>query len=151
MRALFSYLVPTADGRIVMGGSDFSYYPNDELSSGNDKFFTRRVTEDLFAFFPSLEGLRIEHAWGGTTTYTIDRTPSVGVMGDYRNIYYGIGLSEGVPTTQTFGRIIADLMAGESNDFTNHYVTNHKIPYIGPTILRSAFAPGAKWLMTKLK
>jgi len=150
MRALFSYLVPTADGRIVMGGSDFSYYPNDELSSGNDKFYTRRVTKDLFAFFPSLEGLKIEHAWGGTTTYTMDRTPSVGVMGDYRNIYYGIGLSEGVPTTQTFGRIIADLMAGESNHFTSHYVTNHKIPYIGPTLLRSIFAPGAKWLMTKL-
>ena len=151
LRALFSYLVPSADGRIVMGGSDFSYYPNDGLSSGNDKFFTRRVTEDLFAFFPSLEGLRIEHAWGGTTTYTMDRTPSVGAIGDNRNIYYGIGLSEGVPTTQTFGRIIADLMAGESNAFTNHYVTNHKIPYIGPTIFRSVFAPGAKWLMTQLK
>ena len=86
-------LVPTADGRIVMGGSDFSYYPNDELSSGNDKFYTRKVIKDLFAFFPSLAGLKIEHAWGGTTTYTMDRTPSVGVMGDYRNIYYGIGLS----------------------------------------------------------
>jgi glycine/D-amino acid oxidase-like deaminating enzyme len=151
MRALFSYLVPTVDGRIVMGGSDFSYYPNDELSSGNDKYYTRKVIKDLFAFFPSLEGLKIEHAWGGTTTYTMDRTPSVGVMGDYRNIYYGIGLSEGVPTTQTFGRIIADLMAGESNDYTSHYVTNHKIPYIGPTILRSMFAPSAKWLMTALK
>ena len=151
MRALFSYLVPTADGRIVMGGSDFSYYPNDDLCSGNDKFYTRKVIKDLFTFFPSLEGLKVEHAWGGTTTYTMDRTPSVGVMGDHQNIYYGVGLSEGVPTTQTFGRIIADLMAGESNDFTDHYVTNHKMPYIGPTILRSVFAPGAKWLMTKLK
>jgi glycine/D-amino acid oxidase-like deaminating enzyme len=147
-RVLFSYLVPTTDGRIVIGGSDFSYYPHDALCSGNDKIFTRRVTKDLFAFFPPLEGLRIEHAWGGTTTYTMDRTPSVGVMGDYDNIYYGVGLSEGVPTTQTFGRIIADLMAGETNDFTSHYVTNHKIPFIGPTSLRSIFAPGAKWLMT---
>jgi len=75
----------------------------------------------------------------------------VGVMGDHCNIYYGVGLSEGVPTTQTFGRIIADLMAGESNDFTDHYVTNHKIPYIGPTPLRSMFAPAAKWLMTKAR
>ncbi|MFC2028595.1 NAD(P)/FAD-dependent oxidoreductase [Chloroflexota bacterium] len=151
MRSLFSYLVPTVDGRIVMGGSDFSYYPNDAISSGNDKFFTKRVINDLFSFFPSLEGLRIEHAWGGTTTFTIDRTPSVGVMGNHQNIYYGIGLSEGVPTTQTFGRIIADLMAGESNDFTKHYVTNHKIPFIGPTSLRSMFAPAAKRLMTALK
>lgn len=151
MRALFSYLIPTADGRIVMGGSGFSYYPNDALCSGNDKYYTRQVEKDLFSFFPPLEGLRIEHAWGGTTTFTMDRIPSVGVMGDHQNIYYGVGLSEGVPTTQTFGRIIADLIAGESNDFTSHYVTNHKIPYIGPTSLRSAFAPSAKWLITKIK
>jgi glycine/D-amino acid oxidase-like deaminating enzyme len=151
MRALFSYLIPTADGRIVIGGSDFSYYSNDALCSGNDQYFTRQVTKDLFAFFPALEGLRIDHAWGGSTTYTMDRIPSVGVMGAHQNIYYGVGLSEGVPTTQTFGRIIGDLMAGEKNDFTSHYVTNHKIPYIGPTSVRSAFASSAKWLMTKLK
>jgi gamma-glutamylputrescine oxidase len=151
MRALFSYLIPTSDGRIVMGGSGFSYYSNDALCFGNDKIFTRQLEKDLFSFFPPLEGLRIEHAWGGTTTFTIDRLPSVGVIGDHQNIYYGVGLSEGVPTTQTFGRIIGDLIAGESNDFTNHYVTNHKIPYIGPTSLRSLFAPSAKWLMTKIK
>lgn len=151
MRVLFSYLVPTVDGRIVMGGSDFSYYKDDALCSGNDKYFTGLITKDLFAFFPTLEGLGIEHAWGGTTTYTLDRTPSVGVMGDYENIYYGVGLSEGVPTTQTFGRIIADLMAGESNDFTRHYVTNHKIPFAGTTRLRGTFAPAAKWLMTKMR
>jgi glycine/D-amino acid oxidase-like deaminating enzyme len=150
MRDIFSYLIPTADGRIVMGGSDVMYYDNDALCSGNDKTVTRRVMKDLFAVFPQLEGLQIEHAWGGTTTHTLDRTPSVGVMGDYQNIYYGVGLSEGVPTTQTFGRIIADLMAGESNDFTDHYVVNHKIPYAGPTLLRGFFGRGIKWMMSNL-
>ncbi len=135
MRTKFSYLIPSADGRIVMGGSDYTYYPNDAISSGNDKFVTHKIKHDLFSFFPSLEGLEIEHAWGGTTTYTLDHTPSVGVMGEYQNIYYGVGLSEGVPTTQTFGRIIADLMAGEDNDFTNHYFVNHNIPYAGSTSL----------------
>ncbi|MCP4708808.1 MAG: FAD-binding oxidoreductase, partial [Planctomycetes bacterium] len=137
--------IPTADGRIVMGGSDFTYYDHDALSSGNDKSITRRVKEDLFAFFPQLGGLRIEHAWGGTTAYTLAHTPSVGVMGDHQNIYYGVGLSEGVPTTQTFGRIIADLMAGESNEFTGHYVVNSKLSYAGPTNLRGIFAKIAKW------
>jgi gamma-glutamylputrescine oxidase len=146
MRTLFSYLVPTVDGRIVMGGSDFSYYAHDALCSGNDKFFTHRITQDLFAFFPQLNGLKIEHAWGGTTTHTMDRTPSVGVIGDYKNIYYGVGLGEGVPTTQTFGRIIADLMVGDSNIFTHHYVTNHKLPFAGTTVLRELFAPTTKWL-----
>jgi glycine/D-amino acid oxidase-like deaminating enzyme len=149
MRNMFSYLVLTSERRIVMGGSGAAYYANDALSSGNDKTMTERIKKDLFAFFPSLEGLRIEHAWGGTTTYTLDQTPSVGIMGDHRNIYYGVGLSEGVPTTQTFGRIIADLMVGESNIFTEHYVVNRQIPYAGPVALRSLFGRGAKWMWEK--
>jgi glycine/D-amino acid oxidase-like deaminating enzyme len=150
MRPKFSYLVPTADGRIVMGGSDVAYYDNDAISSGNDKSITAKITRDLFAFFPSLKGLHIEHAWGGTTTYTLDRTPSVGVMGDHQNIFYGVGLSEGVPTTQTFGRIIADLLAGESNEFTSHYVVNRNIPYAGPSSLRGIFVRGGMWMMEKI-
>ena len=146
MRTMFSYLVLTADRRIVIGGSGAAYYDNDKLCSGNDKTFTQKILKDLFSFFPQLDGLKIEHAWGGTTTYTLSETPSVGGMGDHQNIYYGVGLSEGVPTTQTFGRIIADLIAGESNDFTNHYVVNHQVPYAGPTKLRGIFAKGARWM-----
>ncbi len=149
LRSLFSYSVPTADGRIVMGGSDFTYYDNDALSSGNDKTVTRRIEENLFAFFPQLNGLRIEHAWGGTTAYTLGRVPSIGVMGDHQNIYYGVGFDEGVPSTQTAGRIIADLLAGESNEFTSHFTVNRKIPYAGPTTLRGIFAKGVKWLMER--
>ena len=140
----------TVDDRIVMGGSDVAYYDNDALCSGNDKSYTERVTKDLFSFFPQLEGLGIEHAWGGTTTFTWSETPSVGALGEHRNIYYGIGLSEGVPTTQTFGRIIADLMAGESNEFTNHYAVNHHIPYAGPRGLRRAIGGAVKWVWQKL-
>jgi hypothetical protein len=70
-------------------------------------------------------------------------------MGDHQNIYYGVGLSEGVPTTQTFGRIIADLMAGESNEFTNHPVVNQPISYAGPTVLRGKFGRVTKWIWEK--
>lgn len=149
MRTMFSYLVPTADGRIVMGGSDVMYYDGDALCSGNDKMVTRQIEKDLFMFFPQLKGLQIEHAWGGTTAYTMNGLPSAGVMGDHQNIYYGVGLGEGVPSTQTAGRIIADLMAGESNEFTAHYMANNKLPYAGPRSLRGFFARGAKWWWKK--
>lgn len=149
MRTMFSYSIMTADNRIVMGGTDFSYYDFDAISSGNDKKITRSVTDNLFHFFPQLKGLAIDHAWGGTTSYTLNETPSVGVFGDYENIYYGVGMSEGVPTTQTFGRIIADLMAGESNAFTNHYAVNLPVPYAGPASLRGVFGRAAKWLWTR--
>jgi len=149
MRRFFSYLILTVDDRIVMGGSGVGYYDNDALCSGNDKTITQRIIKDLFSFFPQLDGLGIEHAWGGTTTYTLNESPSVGVMGDHRNIYYGVGLSEGVPTTQTFGRIIADLMAGESNEFTTHDVVNHPITYAGPPSLRGTFGRAVKWMWEK--
>jgi len=151
MRRMFSYLILTKDNRIVMGGAGgFGYYDNDAICSGNDKSFTHHITKDLFTSFPQLEGLGIEHTWGGTTSYMLgDRIPSVGVMGDHNNIYYGVGLSEGVPTTQTFGRIIADLMAGESNEFTNHHVVNRPIAYAGPTRLRGFFGRAVRWMWEK--
>jgi glycine/D-amino acid oxidase-like deaminating enzyme len=139
-RVNFSYAVPTVDGRIVIGGGgDTVYYPKDSLSSGNEKTATRNIVKDLFTTFPQLEGLEIEHAWGGTTTLSVDRTPSVGTLKGYDNIYYGGAYAEGVPTGQTAGRIIAELMAGESNKFTNHYLVNHKIPYAGPVMMRGFF------------
>jgi glycine/D-amino acid oxidase-like deaminating enzyme len=149
MRRMFSYLILTPDRRIVMGGSGAEYYDNDALCSGYDKNYTERITKDLFSFFPQLKGIKVEHTWGGTTTYTLDKTPSVGVTGKYQNIYYGVGLSEGVPTTQTFGRIIADLMVGESNEFTHHYVVNHQVPYAGPVKLRGILGRGTRWAWEK--
>lgn len=148
LRTLFSYSVPTVDGRIIMGGSDFTYYDNDALSSGNDKTVTHRIIGNLFDFFPQLKGLRIDHAWGGTTAYTLGRIPSVGVIGEHQNIYYATGFNEGVPSTQTAGRIIADLIAGISNEYTDHFIVNRQIAYAGPTRLRGFFGRGVKWMMT---
>jgi hypothetical protein len=56
-------------------------------------------------------------------------------------------MAEGVPATQTAGRIIADLMAGESNEFTTHFIVNRKIPYAGPARLRGIFGKAIKWSM----
>jgi glycine/D-amino acid oxidase-like deaminating enzyme len=149
VRVDFSYSVPTIDGRIVMGGGDYLHYPKDGLSSGNEKTVTREVEKDLFATFPQLEGLKIEHAWGGTTAITAGRVPSVGLLKGYDNIYYGGGYNEGVPTAQTAGRIIADLMAGESNKFTNHYIVNHKIPYVGPASIHGLGIRTIRWLLMR--
>ncbi len=144
-RPLYSYSIPSVDGRIILGGVDFTYYNNDGLSSGNDKAVTRVIEKDLFEYFPQFEGLKIEHAWSGTTAYSLSRIPSVGVTGDFQNVYFGVGFSNGVPSAQTAGRIIADLMAGKSNIFTNHYIVNNRIPYAGPTVTRGFFGKLYKW------
>ncbi|MCP4682967.1 MAG: FAD-binding oxidoreductase [Desulfobacterales bacterium] len=136
-RVLFDYARPTVDGRIVIGGSDYPYYANDQLSSGNNKPVINRLTESLFTTFPQLEGLKIDHAWGGSMGFNIDFTPSVGQMGDHKNIYYGVAYcGEGVAFAQTAGRIIAELMAGESSEFTDFFVVNRNITYAGPEWMR---------------
>jgi glycine/D-amino acid oxidase-like deaminating enzyme len=143
MRLLFDYQRPTADGRIVIGGSDYPYYANDALSSGNNKPVIELLTRSLFTTFPQLEGLRIDHAWGGTMGFSLDFAPSVGVMGEHQNIYYGVAYNgEGVAFSQTAGRIIAELMAGETSPLTELFVVNHKLPYMGPQSVR--------FLMTRL-
>jgi len=140
-RVLFTYQRPTADGRIVIGGADYPYYANDALSSGNNKPIIELLTKDLFTTFPQLEGLRIDHAWGGTMGFTLDFVPSVGVMGEHKNIYYGVAYNgHGVVFGQTAGRLITELMAGESSELTDLFVVNHKMPYAGPSSLRIVFA-----------
>jgi glycine/D-amino acid oxidase-like deaminating enzyme len=140
-RLLFTYQRPTADGRIVIGGGDYPYYANDALSSGNNKPVVEFLRKDLLATFPQLEGLRVDHAWGGTMGFTLDFVPSVGVMGEHRNIYYGVAYNgHGVVLGQTAGRLITELMAGEASELTDLFVVNHKIPYAGPASLRIVFA-----------
>jgi hypothetical protein len=43
--------------------------------------------------------------------------------------------------------MISDLLAGESNEFTDHFIVNRKIPYSGPKILRGLFGRSVKWMM----
>ncbi|HPO15390.1 MAG TPA: FAD-binding oxidoreductase [Candidatus Hydrogenedentes bacterium] len=150
IRLLFDYLRPTVDGRIVIGGSDYPCYAHDALSSGNNKPVIELLTQSLFTTFPQLEGLRIDHAWGGTMGISRDYTPSVGVMGEYKNIYYGVAYNgEGVAFAQIAGRIIAELMSGEHSALTELFVVNHPIPYMGPENLRfllsEAYKTFLKW------
>jgi glycine/D-amino acid oxidase-like deaminating enzyme len=150
MRVLFDYQRPTADGRIVIGGSDARYFAKDALSSGNHKPALQALTQSLFTTFPQIEGLRIEHAWGGTMGFTLDFTPSVGVMGEHSNIYYGVAYNgEGVAFAQTSGRIIAEMIAGVESEFTRLFVVNHSMPYMGPASLRIIFERLYKWYLVR--
>ena len=150
MRVLFDYQRPTADGRIVIGGSDAPYFANDGLSSGAYKPALHTLTKSLFTTFPQLEGLRVDHAWGGTMGFTMDFTPSVGVMGEDKNIYYGVAYNgEGVAFTQTAGRIIAELMAGGESELTKLCVVNHRMPYLGPAVVRLLFERLYKWYLVR--
>jgi glycine/D-amino acid oxidase-like deaminating enzyme len=149
-RILFNYQRPTADGRIVIGGSDYPYFANDALSSGSHEPTVELLRQDLLTTFPQLEGVRIDHAWGGTMGFTLDFVPSVGVMGEHGNLFYGVAYNgHGVVFGQTAGRIIAELMAGETSDLTDLFVVNHEIPWAGPSSLRHLSALLYKWYLKR--
>jgi len=137
LRLEFDYLLLSEDNRIVIGGSQYPYYANDGLSSGNNKLVIKKLKNSLFTTFPQLKGTKIEYKWGGTVSYTLDEAPSVGVMGDHNNIFYGVGYcGHGVSFSHTAARIITDLIAGEKNDFTDFFLVNRSLPYLGPRSLR---------------
>ena len=137
LRLEFDYLLLSEDNRIVIGGSQYPYYANDGLSSGNNKLVIKKLENTLFTTFPQLKGTKIEYKWGGTVSYTLDEAPSVGVMGDHNNIFYGVGYcGHGVSFSHTAARIITDLIAGEKNDFTDFFLVNRSLPYLGPRSLR---------------
>lgn len=137
MRLEFDYLLLSADNRIVIGGSEYPYYANDGLSSGNNKRVLEKLEQSLFKTFPQLEGTKIDHKWGGSVSCTLDGTPSVGVMGDHGNIFYGVGYNgHGISFAHTAAKIITDLIVGEKNVFTDFFLVNHAMPYLGPRPFR---------------
>ena len=82
--------------------------------------------------------------------FTLDFVPSVGVMGEHSNLFYGVAYNgHGVVFGQTAGRIITELVAGETSELTDLFVVNHQIPYAGPTSLRHLSARLYKWYLKK--
>ncbi len=133
----FNYLLLSQDNRIIIGGSKYPYYANDGLSSGNNKQVLKVIEKDLFLTFPQLEGLRINHKWGGPVSVTLDFIPSVGVMGTHKNIFYGVGYGgHGISFAHTAARIMTDLIAGEKTEFSEFFLVNRTLPYMGPRSLR---------------
>jgi gamma-glutamylputrescine oxidase len=56
-----------------------------------------------------------ETTWSGLVDMSLDQTPAVGQMGKHGNLFYAIGFSgHGLNLTSVFGRILADLVHGNS-------------------------------------
>lgn len=133
----YNYLRITPDNRIVIGGGLTPYFYGNGLSSGNYKPSLTRLESDLVKIWPQLRGVEITHKWGGTLGMTMDFHPTMGVMGDHKNVYYGVGYSgHGVSWTQLAGKIIGQLYAGEDTELTRFYCVNKTPPYIPPEPFR---------------
>jgi glycine/D-amino acid oxidase-like deaminating enzyme len=132
-----NYFRLTADNRIVFGGGLSSYFYGNGLSSGNYKPSLEKLESDFFKTWPHLEGIKITHRWGGTLAMAMNFHPTIGCMGDNRNIYYGVGYSgHGVSWSQLAGKIISQLYAGEETELTRFARVNKTPPYLPPEPFR---------------
>ncbi len=70
----------------------------------------------MLKVFPQLADKRIDYEWGGNIAISINRVPQLGRIEN--NTYYAQGYSgHGVAPTHLAGKILADVVAGDSEQF----------------------------------
>ena len=131
-RAFFNYYRPTADGRVLWGTSEATYYSGNRVDPSCDH--SPRHYESLKAswarHFPALAQLQWPYAWGGAICSTTRLTPFFGHALD-RRVVYGLGFTgHGLGSTRIAGRILAHLATGKQSDLLDlQLVTKAPFPY----------------------
>ena len=131
-RTLVYYLGLTRDHRIHIGGGRADYTFNAGLGDRSDATSAyEQLQRELARIFPKLAGISFESTWSGIVDMTLDFAPTVGTMGKHGNLYYAVGFcGHGVNLTSLFGRILADLAAGEGERWRGLPFVNHRPPYV---------------------
>jgi len=109
-RFVVNYYRLSADKRLLFGGGENyrSNFPQDIAS------FVRKPMREVY---PQLADKRIDYAWGGTLAVTLNRMPHFGRLGN-GNLYFAQGYSGmGVAMATLAGKLIADAVAGEAENF----------------------------------
>lgn len=117
-RAFFNYYRPTADGRILWGTSEATYYPGNRVDPACDH--SPRHYDSLRASwrrtFPVLSDLEFPFAWGGAICSTTRLTPFFGQALGHR-VLYGLGFTgHGLGSTRIAGRILAHMATDTASD-----------------------------------
>lgn len=106
------------DGRVIFGGGTTAAYgyrfgnATTYAARDNDPP-TRALRRSLTSYLPELADIPIRHRWSGPLDLTLVRHCAIGVMGEHKNLYYGVGYSgHGIVLANLAGRVLADLYAG---------------------------------------
>jgi len=109
-RFVVNYYRLSADKRLLFGGGE-NYRQN---FPGDIASFVRKP---MLQVYPQLADTRIDYAWGGTLAVTLNRMPHFGRLGRH-NTYFAQGYSgQGVAMATLAGKLIADAIAGEAENF----------------------------------
>jgi glycine/D-amino acid oxidase-like deaminating enzyme len=145
----FHYTRTTSDGRILWGGYDAVYYWNNGFGSHleNSPMMFARLAEHFFQAFPSLEGIRFTHAWGGAIDTCSRFSPFWGTA-HHRKTAYVMGYTGlGVGASRFGARVILDLLDGRQNERTKLEMVRKKPLPFPPEPLRSIGIHLSRWSM----
>ena len=120
-RSALDYFRLSTDGRMLWGGMC-------NYSGRVPKSITAALRPSMLKIFPQLKDARIDYEWGGNIAISLNRIPQFGrIQG---NTYYVQGYSgHGVAPTHIAGKVLADIVAGESEQFEIFSKIHHwKLP-----------------------
>lgn len=145
MAHAYMYAQRTADDRIALGGRGVPYrFGSRTDNDGRTQQATiEALREILVRFFPSLAGVRVEHAWSGVlgvprdwcATVTLDRSTGLGWAGGY--------VGSGVATTNLAARTLRDLIQQDSGQAGPTDLT--ALPWVGHKVRKWEPEP-FRWL-----
>jgi len=120
-RAALDYFRLSADGRMLWGGMC-------NYSGRVPKSISGSLRPSMLKIFPQLKDARIDYEWGGNMAISLNRVPQFGRIED--NTYYVQGYSgHGVAPSHIAGKVLADIVAGESEQFEIFSKIHHwKLP-----------------------
>ena len=108
-RFVVDYFRLSDDHRLLFGGGE-------NYRRGFPRDIAKFVRPYMINLFPQLEGVRIDYAWGGTLSVTVNRMPHVGRLKP--NVFFGQGYSgHGISTANFAGKIIAEAIGGMASRF----------------------------------
>lgn len=105
-RFAFDYYRPLADGRLLWGGRI-------SIADRDPEAIRKLLYRDMLRVFPSLEGCRIDFAWGGWMSYARHQMPILGEIepGLWSALAFG---GHGMATTTLAGEVLAEAMTGDN-------------------------------------
>lgn len=108
-RAALDYFRLSNDKRMLFGGMC-------NYSGRVPTSIQGSLRPNMLKVFPQLRDAKIEYEWGGNIAISMNRIPQLGRIQD--NTYYAQGYSgHGVAPTHLAGKIMADIVAGDSEQF----------------------------------
>ncbi len=117
-RTFFNYYRPTADGRVLWGTSEATYYRGNRVDASCDHspHHYASLRQSWRRHFPALADLEWPYAWGGAICSTTRLTPFFGRALGGRTCY-GLGYTgHGLGSTRIAGRILAHMALDRASD-----------------------------------